>query len=334
MKFSCLFYITVLWLLIASAAGCSRETTKIKFEYGTFPDTIIPLEGLNTVYNDYNIAFDPLVPGTITSSVPVVFASDRNSQGSDFDLVYGFIGYTFNRITGEFSVSAASEEDPFLKSLVNAMNTSGNDYGPNRVYCSEDGYEYAFVASEVPGRGLDLRYTRYIPVYSASTSVPGPVPAAIFNSTSDDAYVTFNSRLDTAYFCSDREGNFNIYSVKRNREESFNTWLLSSQNQPQPVDSIRSAANEKCPCVSGKVMVFASDREGGYGGWDLYFSVFRSGKWSSPVNMGKKVNTQYNEYRPVIFTNNSYTNRFMVFSSDRPGGKGGYDLYFTWFNIK
>ena len=75
-------------------------------------------------------------------------------------------------------------------------------------------------------------------------------------------------------------------------------------------------------------MVFASDRPGGMGGYDLYYSVFQKGKWRSPVNFGPKVNTQYNEYRPILGSNSAFTNNFMIFSSDMPGGKGGYDLYF------
>jgi hypothetical protein len=30
----------------------------------------------------------------------------------------------------------------------------------------------------------------------------------------------------------------------------------------------------------------------------------------------------------------SYTNNFMIFSSDRPGGEGGYDLYFTGITLQ
>jgi hypothetical protein len=89
-----------------------------------------------------------------------------------------------------------------------------------------------------------------------------------------------------------------------------------------------STGNDKCPYVYKKMMVFASDMAGGMGGFDLYYSVFKNGKWSSPINFGPKVNTSYNEYRPIIGSNSSFTNNFMIFSSDRPGGKGGYDLYF------
>jgi hypothetical protein len=80
------------------------------------------------------------------------------------------------------------------------------------------------------------------------------------------------------------------------------------------------------------MMVFASNRPGGYGGYDLYSSVLINGKWSSATNLGPGINTAADEYRPVIGYHPDFTNGFLIFSSDRPGGKGGFDLYFTGFD--
>ena len=72
-------------------------------------------------------------------------------------------------------------------------------------------------------------------------------------------------------------------------------------------------------------MVFTSDREGGYGGFDLYYSLFTNGQWTTPVNFGEKINSANDEYRPITFSFNNID--MMIFSSNRPGGKGGFDLY-------
>jgi hypothetical protein len=80
-------------------------------------------------------------------------------------------------------------------------------------------------------------------------------------------------------------------------------------------------------------MVFASNREGGLGGYDLYYSVFTKGQWSAPVNFGPSINTASDEYRPVLGSDEEFTNVFMMFSSNRPGGHGGFDLYFTGIDI-
>jgi hypothetical protein len=334
MKNYCPVLIIAFLITAITLISCKKDSVKIKYEYGSFPDTVLNLADLNTEFNDYNVAPDPDKLYELTASFPLVFSSDRNSSGVSFDLVYGYINYDFSRITGSFTLSSEITENTFFRNLVTKMNTEGNDYGPNRIYCSGDGYEYAFVASEVTGRGLDTRYSKYLPLYSSTTVIPAPVPVSLINTTSNDAYISFSNNLDTLYFCSDRGGNFDIYYIKKGNGVSFNDWLLSSQAVPAEIDSLKTDANEKCPFISGRVMVFASDRDGGFGGWDLYYSVFRGGKWSSPKNMGNKINSSYNEYRPVLVTNNSFTNKLLLFSSDRPGGKGGYDLYFSSLSVK
>ena len=76
------------------------------------------------------------------------------------------------------------------------------------------------------------------------------------------------------------------------------------------------------PALSQKddTLFFVSDMPGGYGGSDLYMSVFSDG-WSSPVNMGGEVNTEGNELYPY------FTDNRLFFSSDGHGGLGGLDIY-------
>jgi hypothetical protein len=71
------------------------------------------------------------------------------------------------------------------------------------------------------------------------------------------------------------------------------------------------------------------------GGYDLYYSVFRNGNWSSPVNMGPKINSASDEYRPIIGSSPDFTNNFIIFSSNRPGPdvKGGFELYFRGYTF-
>jgi hypothetical protein len=191
------------------------------------------------------------------------------------------------------------------------------------------------LASQNVDGNLDLKYLKNRPYYYGGNipEIVGPNPITLLNTTFDDAYLTFDLNLDTAYYISNPEGNFDIYSKTRPEGKDIGEWFSQVYSPSEKVDSVNSTADDKCPMVYNKLMVFTSNRTGGYGGFDLYYSVFRNGKWSSPVNMGPKINTAYDEYRPLIGYFPDFKNIYMIFSSNRPGGKGGFDLYFTGINV-
>lgn len=86
--------------------------------------------------------------------------------------------------------------------------------------------------------------------------------------------------------------------------------------------------NEGAQTLSGdgRYMVFtACNRKDGLGRCDLYFSVKEGENWSIPRNIGIPVNTQYRETQPSI----SSDGRTLFFSSDRPGGAGLHDIWFS-----
>ena len=75
--------------------------------------------------------------------------------------------------------------------------------------------------------------------------------------------------------------------------------------------------------ADGKKIYFASNRKGGFGGWDIYAS-FKTGEglgWSIPQNLGPIVNTQGNEITPFL------DNGSLYFSSDFHHGLGGMDIF-------
>jgi outer membrane protein OmpA-like peptidoglycan-associated protein/tetratricopeptide (TPR) repeat protein len=69
------------------------------------------------------------------------------------------------------------------------------------------------------------------------------------------------------------------------------------------------------------LVVFASDRPGGFGGMDLYYSTYNDGKWGSPINLGSGVNTTGNEVFP------SFDGKTFYFSSNGHPGQGGLDIF-------
>lgn len=73
--------------------------------------------------------------------------------------------------------------------------------------------------------------------------------------------------------------------------------------------------------VATNTLYFSSDKEGGYGGYDVYISNFNGASFDNPVNMGDHLNSAGNEINPTI------TEDWLYVSSNGHVSKGGYDLY-------
>jgi hypothetical protein len=301
----------------------------VQFPFGYFPNTVYNISDLNSQYDDYNTALFQLF-----GRISIVFSSNRNSSGIEFDLVQGSLTFVFDQTNGAFGLGAQMTNDIFLTKLLNAANSDRDNFGPYRFYSSVDGYEYLLLSSENSDGNLDFYYLKNLPVFDTGVpSVHGPFPITLLNTGSNDDYICFDTNQDSVYFSSDIDGDFDIYLKTRPSGQPVDTWLSSGYTVSAAVDSINSPGDDRCPLIHKNVMVFASNRTGGIGGYDLYFSVFRNGKWSSPYNMGPEINTSFNEFRPVLGANSDFENMFMIFSSDRPGGIGRFDLYYTGINF-
>lgn len=79
----------------------------------------------------------------------------------------------------------------------------------------------------------------------------------------------------------------------------------------------------------GKHLLISARITGGYGGTDLYISHMQPNQqWSEPKNLGKKVNTPYNETLPHLTPGEDH----LVFASEGHNSMGGYDLMITPFS--
>ncbi len=79
--------------------------------------------------------------------------------------------------------------------------------------------------------------------------------------------------------------------------------------------------------ADGEWMIFAGNfgRKKGFGDFDLYISFYTPDGWSEPENLGPNINTEFWESSPSL----SPDKRVLYFSSNRYGGAGGKDLYYS-----
>lgn len=81
------------------------------------------------------------------------------------------------------------------------------------------------------------------------------------------------------------------------------------------------------PTISpdGSVLAFSSDRSGGLGGADLWFSYrMPSGSWGAPVHGGEIINSPGHEITPFFAADDT-----LYFASDGFGGEGGFEIFMT-----
>jgi outer membrane protein OmpA-like peptidoglycan-associated protein len=104
-------------------------------------------------------------------------------------------------------------------------------------------------------------------------------------------------------------------------------------NDPKYWDSQPTIASD------GVTLYFASDRPGGYGGIDLWYSKKdpKTGVWSAPQNLGPTINTAGDEKTPFIHSD-SETLYFSSGPNKKNGGGhygfGGYDIFYARKNEK
>lgn len=89
--------------------------------------------------------------------------------------------------------------------------------------------------------------------------------------------------------------------------------------------TINSSAWDSQPSLSpdGRRLYFASDREGGLGGADIYVSSLTASGWTPAVNVGPAVNTAGDDLSPSIAPDG----KALFFASNGRGGAGGFDLF-------
>jgi hypothetical protein len=312
--------------------GCIPLAPDHDFKYEIIvTDTATNLQGLNSVNDDYNSN----LPYPAARS-EIYFSSNRNSGGGNYDINLKFIDISYHEKDNilNFSLPTNPGYTSYQSKLLTLINTPKDELGPYS-FSGTHGWDYFFYANNESGN-FDIKLISTLRLdwgYEGQQRLIGPSSVTLVNSTSDDLYPTINQETSKLFFCSNRENSsFDIYSINLNSEVLLHDYLTSANSVPISKESVLSSnSNDKCPSINGNFMVFASDRPGGYGGYDLYYSRFINNQWSTPVNFGDKINSSSDEYRPITFSFFTYFD-LMIFSSNRPGGKGGFDLYCAKIN--
>ena len=133
-----------------------------------------------------------------------------------------------------------------------------------------------------------------------------------------------------------------IFTVRRPRDERticnfcqteedfYSSLKVNGEWQPRKAlgAPINSSYNEGAQCISpdGRYLFYTlCNTDIGYGSCDLYWAERIGNRWSRPKNFEPPVNTKYWESQPSI----SPDGKTIYFTSNRPGGYGGSDIWKT-----
>ncbi|WP_126970563.1 OmpA family protein [Gynurincola endophyticus] len=150
-----------------------------------------------------------------------------------------------------------------------------------------------------------------------STAINSPYPEYFPSLTIDRKELVFTrlvNHYQEDFFVSKLEGN---------------EWTKA---EPLP-GKINSGNNEGASNISqdGEWLIFTGcNFRNGYGSCDLYISFRENDEWTIPYNLGPEINTEHWESAPSL----SPDKKHLYFSSNRPGGFGGSDIYVSVFDGK
>lgn len=216
------------------------------------------------------------------------------------------------------------------------VNSTGDDFGPvlspnfdSRIYFSTAREGVTGGLRNADGKEDPTSGDYCADMFASSLSGGAWGPAGplslLLNSPRHDVVLDFSEKGSRLYYYK----GYNLYSGEiyvdtfRNRPEDRS---LFSQIFSGPMDGRIGDGTPNF--FRDSILLFSSRREGGFGGLDLYITIFSNGYWSQPENLGPTINTPYDETSPFL----AKDGRTLYFSSNfSQRSIGGYDIFRTYY---
>ncbi|MBK6265284.1 PD40 domain-containing protein [Marivirga sp. S37H4] len=218
------------------------------------------------------------------------------------------------------------DESYYSVNLLNEINTPASEYSPFYY----DGELY-FTSTREDGRTYKATGESFSNIYKVkskgaiidTTSIT-KLPPIINWPDANEGSVTISPNGRTMVFARGNTG-------KRKGANDVNLYITNYRNgnwsEPQLMAINDPDAWNSTPAFSadGRTLYFSSNREGGYGGNDLYSATVNSrGGWGNVRNLGSQINTPEDEMFPAT----SQDGR-LFFSSNGHPGLGKLDLFYA-----
>jgi outer membrane protein OmpA-like peptidoglycan-associated protein len=217
----------------------------------------------------------------------------------------------------KYAVAHSQPEVLTLVKLSDAINTADDEYFPK---LTADNANIIFTRKENQQENFYESHLMDGEMWSDARKLVGAINSDHFNEgahciSPDGKYLFF-----TGCNRPNGLGSCDIYISKKENGK----WT-EPMNLGEPVNT-RGWEAQPAISADGRTLYFVSNRAGGIGGNDIWKSQLgKDGKWGIPVNLGKNINTVFDESAPYIHAD-SHT---LYFASNGWPGFGGQDIYMS-----
>jgi Tol biopolymer transport system component len=250
-------------------------------------DAPVPLAPCNSAAADYAPAYDPLTQ-------TLVFTSERDGVATIYRCSRGTtLDSTSVRAAGTFN--ADGKHRAFV-----TFTSDGEGVGV--AYALYDDQSYPGIVT-VPRDNADIN------IGHAVAAVNGPF------FVSHPAISPDGSRLVFASTRPGGEGGLDLWSTERREDRTWSVPMNLGR-------AVNTSEDEITPWfASADTLLFATNGQGGLGGFDIFMTVYRNGSWQEPLPLDR-LNSEFDDSDCIVLPDGSH-----VFASDRPGGAGALDIW-------
>lgn len=222
----------------------------------------------------------------------------------------------------------------YIDNLGNTVNTPYNEISPaqspttqNKYYFSSDRETSNGGQRSKDGLKDDLTNMYFFDIYAVELNNANYIPTntlnSIRNTPSNEILQGFSADGSVMYYLRYSSPLAKKFMCDTFAVDTFTETVIKNGIEPSMGDKDISIFNDS-------TIVFASNRLGGFGGYDIFVMKKKDSLWLDPVNLGNKINTDGNENSPFITRGGNS----IFFSSDHIKGCGGYDLYASKYDFE